>query len=211
MATIPPYPYYIGERGDGYDVAAALFHPDCMWIVRPRLFFHCTLRPIGARTVAGRWNRSDEDIQLDLVFFSAFEDLCLRTAGTMEANGIKKVYEPSPLPILYVGRAEDLLSRVPLIPCYLDGNATSTIPHKYNSRQKDSFECGCAVLMELALHRGGAAMSTRSTPGCGTLAGPSLAWAGSLWLKPMRYARSPGQRLPSENGQLRGLACDLGL
>jgi hypothetical protein len=79
-----------------------------------------------------------------LGFFSAFEDLCLRTAGTMEANGIKKVYEPSPLPTLYVGRAEDLLSRVPLIPCYLDGNATSTIPHKYNSRQKDSFECGCA-------------------------------------------------------------------
>ena len=144
MATIPPYPYYIGERGNGYDVAAALFDPDCMWIVRPQLFFHCTLRPIGARTVAGRWNRSDEDIQLDLVFFSAFEDLCLRTAGTMEANGIKKVYEPSPLPTLYVGRAEDLLSRVPLIPCYLDGNATSTIPHKYNSRQKDSFECGCA-------------------------------------------------------------------
>ena len=62
MATIPPYPYYIGERGDGYDVAAALFDPDCMWIVRPQLFFHCTLRPIGARTVAGRWNRSDEDI-----------------------------------------------------------------------------------------------------------------------------------------------------
>ncbi len=53
MATIPPYLYYIGERGDGYDVAAALFDPDCMWIVRPQLFFHCTLRPIGA-TVPGR-------------------------------------------------------------------------------------------------------------------------------------------------------------
>ena len=91
MATIPPYPYYIRECGNGYDVAAALFGPDCMWIVRPQLFFYCTL------------------------------------------------------------------------------------------------------------------------PGCGTLAGPSLAWAGSLWLKPMRYARCPGQRLPSEDGQLRGLACDLGL
>ena len=51
-----------------------------------------------------------------------------------------------PVPTLYVGRAEDLLrvGRVPLIPCFLDGNATSTIPHKYSSRQKDAFECGCA-------------------------------------------------------------------
>ena len=40
-----------------------------------------------------------------------------------------------------VGRVEDLLGRVPLIPCFLDGNAISTIPHKYSSRQKDAFEC----------------------------------------------------------------------
>ncbi len=31
-------------------------------------FFHCTLRPIG--TVAGSFSRSDEDIPLDLIFFS---------------------------------------------------------------------------------------------------------------------------------------------
>ena len=42
------------------------------------------------------------------------------------------------------GRVEDLLGRVPLIPCFLDGNATSTIPHKYSSRQRDAFECCCA-------------------------------------------------------------------
>jgi hypothetical protein len=39
-----------------------------MWFVRPQLFFRCTLRPIG--TATGRYNRSDEDIQLDLIFFS---------------------------------------------------------------------------------------------------------------------------------------------
>ncbi len=32
----------------------------------------------------------------------------------------------------------------PLIPCFLDGNATSTIPHKYSSRQREAFECCCA-------------------------------------------------------------------
>jgi hypothetical protein len=95
-----------------------------MWFVRPQLFFHCTLRPIG--TAADRFNRSDEDIQLDLVFFSPFEELRLRTAGRMESKGIHRVYDPSPVPTLYVRRVDDLLGRVPLIPCFLDRNATST-------------------------------------------------------------------------------------
>ena len=92
----------------------------------------------------GSYNRCDEDIPLNLVFFSPFEELCLRTAEIIESKGIYRVYEPSPVPTLYVGRVEDLLGRVPLIPCFLDGNATSTIPHKYSSRQRDAFECGCA-------------------------------------------------------------------
>jgi hypothetical protein len=83
LATIPPHPFYIGERDDDYDFAESLFDPDSMWFVRPQLFFHCTLRPIG--TVAGSYNSSDKDIPLDLVFFSPFEELRLRTAGIMES------------------------------------------------------------------------------------------------------------------------------
>ena len=43
-------------------------------------------------------------------------------------------------------RTEDLLGRVPLFPCFLHGNATSTIPYtgKYAPRQKQAFEFGCA-------------------------------------------------------------------
>ncbi len=92
----------------------------------------------------GSHNRCNEDIPLYLVFFSPFEELCLRTAGIMESRGIHRVYEPSPVPTLYVGLVEDLLGRVPLVPCFLDCNETSTIPHKYNSRQKDAFEYCCA-------------------------------------------------------------------
>ncbi len=33
---------------------------------------------------------------------------------------------------------------MPLFPCFLDGNTTSTIPHKYAPRQKQAFEYGCA-------------------------------------------------------------------
>ncbi len=38
VATIPPYPHYIGERDDGQDVASAISNPDS-------IFFRCTLRP----------------------------------------------------------------------------------------------------------------------------------------------------------------------
>ena len=88
----------------------------------------------------------DEDIALYLVFFISSEDLCLNLTGIIESNGVRKLYEPSPVPTLYVGRILDHLQvgRVPLIPCFLDGNATSTIPHKYASRQKTAFYCGCA-------------------------------------------------------------------
>ena len=55
-----------------------------------------------------------DDIPLALVFFSSVEDLRLQMTGTMESNGVRKQYEPSPVP-LYVGRVEDLLGRVPLI------------------------------------------------------------------------------------------------
>jgi hypothetical protein len=38
----------------------------------------------------------------------------------MESKGIHtgRVYEPSPVPTLYIGRVEDLLGGVPLIPCF---------------------------------------------------------------------------------------------
>jgi hypothetical protein len=106
LATIPPYPYYIGDRGADYDVVASIPDPDSMWVVRPQLFFTCTVRPPHA--TRGRHNKYAEDIALNLVFFSAFEDLGLRTTGTMESNGIRKLYEPSPVPTLYVGRVEDI-------------------------------------------------------------------------------------------------------
>jgi hypothetical protein len=94
--------------------------------------------PLTARV--DRYNNSPDDIPLDLVFFSAFEDLHLQFTGTMESNQIRKLYKPSPVPTLYVGLVEDLLGRVPLFLCFLDGNTTSTlaIPFKYSARQ------GCA-------------------------------------------------------------------
>ncbi len=59
--------------------------------------------------VTGSFNNSDKDIPLDLIFFSPFEELRIKAAGVMESKGIHRVYEPSPVPTLYVGRVEGLL------------------------------------------------------------------------------------------------------
>ncbi len=122
MATIPPHPHYIGPRDEEYDVAASISDPDGMWIVRTQLYFSCTLRPLNA--AVDRYKKSSEDIHFDLVFLSAFEDLVLRITGTMERHRVRKLYEPSPLPTLYVGKVEDIVGRVPLLPCFLGGNIT---------------------------------------------------------------------------------------
>lgn len=168
-----------------------------MWIVRPQLFFTCTVRPPHA--TRGRHNKYAEDIPLNLVFFSAFEDLLLRTTGTMESNGIRKLYEPSPVPTLYVGSLEDLLGRVPLFPCHLAGNTTSTIPYKYAGRQKQALNSG--VQTAKALHHAGAAMYMRSTTGCGTLADPSLELEDFLCPKLKGSAEGAGPRHPGALGR----------
>ncbi len=101
------------------------------------------LYTVPHRYCGGPLQQFRRNIPLDLVFFSPFEELCLRTAGIMESKRIHRVYEPSPVHTLYVGRVDELLGRVPLIPYFLDGNSTSTIPHKYSSLQRDAFECCC--------------------------------------------------------------------
>ena len=51
----------------------------------------------------------------------------------MQRKGVPMLYERSAavLPTLYVCPVENVLGRVPLIPCYLNGNTCNTIPHKY--------------------------------------------------------------------------------
>ena len=56
-----------------------------------------------------------------------------------------KLYEPSPTPCLYVAPAENMVSRVPLLPLFLAGNSTPTIPHLYSKRKDTGFPMmGCA-------------------------------------------------------------------
>ncbi len=40
--------------------------------------------------------------------------------------------------------AANMVGRIPLMPCFLDGNATPTIPQKYSKNKSSCFPAGCA-------------------------------------------------------------------
>jgi hypothetical protein len=45
---------------------------------------------------------------------------------------------------VYVAPAENMVGRIPLMPCFSDDNATPTIPHKYSKNKISCFLAGCA-------------------------------------------------------------------
>ena len=113
-------------------------------MARPQLFFTCFLRPVGGRPPKPAMDTyGPNNIRVDLVLFSTFEDLDLGS-GPMEARGIRKCYDPSPTPILYVGPISNVLGRVPLMPLFLHSNSTPTIPHELRHLQRSKFPHGCA-------------------------------------------------------------------
>ena len=60
----------------------------------------------------------------------------------MEHAGVTKLYEPFPTPCLYVAPAANMVGRVPLIPLFLAGNSTPTIPHQYSQHKRSGFPVG---------------------------------------------------------------------
>ncbi len=102
---------------------------------------------------------------------------------------------------------EDLFGRVPLIPCFLGGNATSTIPHKYSNQQKDAFEYCCADGAGPTSRRGSHVYEINTW--LWNFGRPQPRVGGLSVAKTESSDGSPGPRLPSADGQLRGLASDL--
>ena len=60
----------------------------------------------------------------------------------MERAGVSKLYELFPTPCLYVAPAANMVGRVPLIPLFLAGNSTPTIPHQYSQHKRSGFPVG---------------------------------------------------------------------
>ena len=91
----------------------------------------------------GNYTIGPDDFQMELVFFSTFEELQLPARGPMD-HATTKLYEPSPTPILFVAPLNNVLGRVPLFPLFLDGNATPTIPHHLRHLRASAFPHGAA-------------------------------------------------------------------
>jgi hypothetical protein len=98
---------------------------DDVWFARPQLFFSCSLCPTG------QMEDKSSHREVSLVFFSTFEPISLLRDSYLQKSGIPMLFEPadSQLPTLYVCPVENVLGRVPLLPCYMMGNKQNTIPH----------------------------------------------------------------------------------
>ena len=132
VLTVPPYPCAVDEPSD-------------CWVVRPQLFFSCHLLSMGERQPRrSNYTYGPDDIQVYLMFFSTFEPVDLPGGGPMEAVGVQKLYKPSPTPILYVGPVANVLERAPLMPLFLLGNSTPTIPHQLRQHRRSRFPHGLA-------------------------------------------------------------------
>ncbi len=135
---VPSYPFCIEE--DRHNVPME----DC-WYASSQLFFTCVLRPKDGRLPKNRtYKTGPDDIVYTLVFFSTFEELKLPIWGPMEDSGVIKMYEPSPTPFLYVADVQNMMGRVPLMPLFLAGNSTPTIPHIFSKSKDSGFPYGCA-------------------------------------------------------------------
>ena len=162
MCLVAPYPFR-DEPLDEFNVTREFDVTGAgeVWYARPQLFFKCTLCPTGAMDNTRRHK------EFSLVFFNTLEPISLTPDSCMQLKGVPMLYERSStvLPSLYVCPVANVLERVPLIPCYLNGNTSNTIPYRYRG--------AIPGLSQLRLLRiqdpivGPVAGSSRSTYGCG--------------------------------------------
>jgi hypothetical protein len=122
---IPPYPYYELDP-DEFEVVSDF---DKLWFARLRLLFRVTVQPRGSS------NRDQLEV-LSLAFITTFDDdigQMIRERDTLlRDHDCKLLFEaPESKPICYVVPISNILGRAPLMPCYLNGNPTPTIPHTF--------------------------------------------------------------------------------
>ncbi len=129
VCLVVPYPF----RSEPFDEFNVTRNFDIMgagdvWYARQQLFFKCTLCPTGAKDDPSQYK------EFSLVFFSTCEPISLTPDSCMQRKGVPMLYERSAtvLPSLYVCPVQNVLGSVPLIPCYLNGNASNhTIQYRY--------------------------------------------------------------------------------
>jgi hypothetical protein len=128
VCLVAPYPFRI-EPIDEFNVTRDfdITGAGDVWYARPQLFFRCSLCPTGAMADSCQYR------EFSLVFFNTFEPISLTPDSCMQQKGVPMLYERSATVLLslYVCPVKNMLGRVPLIPCYLNGNKSNTIQHRY--------------------------------------------------------------------------------
>ena len=81
-------------------------------------------------------------VRLDINLPAPLRSWNYLSVGRWRVLGVTKLYEPFPTPCLYVAPAANMVGRVPLIPLFLAGNSTPTIPHEYNQHKRSGFRVG---------------------------------------------------------------------
>ena len=144
FATIPPYPHYLGDPEE-FNLSLQL---DEVIYGRPIEFYSAKL---SSKLRSFSDADTSCDYTIDIVYFSAMEPLDLPQRNPMQSEaGFKLLYEPGPCPplepVLHIGYVSNILCRVPLVPCYLDGNEHPTIPYSMRSSHsmKGKFPLGRA-------------------------------------------------------------------
>ena len=122
VAFIPPHPYYIGNPDD-FEIMADFNE---MWFGRLQLLFTCVV--CGTNDLV---DDPAESVTLNLALISTFEILPNAPVGmTRKMSGIGDIlYDPKKTPILYIVPIDNILCRVPLMPCFLCGGQENTIPY----------------------------------------------------------------------------------
>jgi hypothetical protein len=104
-----------------------------LWYARPQLFYHCTVAPTGCLPDPASHR------QLSLGFFSRFEPINLPIDCVMKREGVPVFCDSASstnLPgqaSLYPCRAENVLGCVPMMQCFVGGNSTPTLPHRFDN------------------------------------------------------------------------------
>ena len=135
MLVIPPFPYHTSP--DTFDTKEEW---EDAWFACPELFFKCTVRPIGG------CEDGSEDFDLELMFYRQFARFRrpLTPYHPLQRAGMEMVYDAFPDPLLYVDHIDRALCRAPLMPVFIGGNETPTIPQSFAGQQRTHFPYGQA-------------------------------------------------------------------
>ncbi len=100
-----------------------------------------------------------DDLLRKLVFFNTFEELNLPIKGPMARAGPGgrwggQAVRTIPNPVSVRGSSGEHGGKSPLMPLFLAGNATPTIPHLYSKSKDSGFPMGCADAASVDGRRG---------------------------------------------------------